>query len=116
MTLAKTCAAGYRCFSPTPAGYKAAFTHCPDMGLPETRVWNISEQDQNSITLQLASDGNTKTVYPFDFRLELAVAVSGNQLSHTMTLKNTGDRPMPTAYGIHPYFKIAPDRKIESDS
>ncbi len=78
----------------------------PRHGFARNRAWNITEQNQNSITLQLKSDGNTKTVYPFDFRLELTVALSDNQLTHSMTVTNTGNRPMPTAYGIHPYFKI----------
>jgi galactose mutarotase-like enzyme len=78
----------------------------PRHGFARNMAWNITEQSQNSITLQLNSDGNTKISYPFDFELQLTVAVSGNQLTHTMTVTNTGDRPMPTAYGIHPYFKI----------
>jgi galactose mutarotase-like enzyme len=78
----------------------------PRHGFARNTVWNITEQNQNSITLQLKSSENTRTIYPFDFILELNVAVSGNQLTHNMTVTNMGNTPMPTAYGIHPYFKI----------
>jgi galactose mutarotase-like enzyme len=78
----------------------------PRHGFARNTAWDITEQHQNSITLQFNSDGKTKISYPFDFELQLTVAVSGNQLTHTMNVTNTGDRPMPTAYGIHPYFKI----------
>jgi galactose mutarotase-like enzyme len=78
----------------------------PRHGFARNTAWNITGQNQNSITLQLKSDGNTRAIYPFNFTLELNVAISGNQLTHNMTVTNMDDRPMPTAYGIHPYFKI----------
>jgi len=84
----------------------------PRHGFARNTAWNIKEQNQNSITLQLKSGGNTRAIYPFDFTLELNVAVSGNQLTHNMTVTNMGDRPMPAAYGIHPYFKITQPEKL----
>jgi galactose mutarotase-like enzyme len=78
----------------------------PRHGFARNTPWMVKEQNQNSITLQLKSGENTRAIYPFDFILELRVTVSGNQLTHTLTVMNMCDRPMPTAYGIHPYFKI----------
>ena len=78
----------------------------PRHGFARNTAWKITEQNQDLITLQFRSDGNTRAIYPFDFTLELRVALSGNQLTHNMTVTNMGDRTMPTAYGIHPYFKI----------
>ena len=83
----------------------------PRHGFARNTAWNLTEQNQNSITLQLQSGGNTRAIYPFDFTLELNVAISGNQLTHNMTVTNMGARPMPTAYGIHPYFKISQAEK-----
>ena len=49
--------------------------------------------------------------YPFDFELKLTVEVDKNKLTHSITVINTGDKPMPTAYGTHPYFEIPQEEK-----
>jgi len=75
-------------------------------GFVRSMLWNVTAQDGNSITLQLLSNDETRKDFPFDFELKLTAAVSANTLTHTFTIINKGDKPMPTAYGTHPYFQI----------
>lgn len=83
----------------------------PQHGFARKMPWNVIGQNQNSVTLQLQSNEETRENYPFDFELQLKVEVNDRKLTHIMTIKNTGDKPMPTAYGIHPYFEIPDGEK-----
>jgi len=80
--------------------------HLSQHGFARRMPWNVTGQDGNSITLQLLSNDETRKDFPFDFELKLTAAVSANTLTHTFTIINKGDKPMPTAYGTHPYFQI----------
>jgi galactose mutarotase-like enzyme len=45
--------------------------------------------------------------------MKLHVAVLDKKLIHRMSVNNNGDKPMPIAYGIHPYFQIRQEEKAE---
>ena len=96
---------------PNAGSLKGGRYNLPQHGFVRKMPWIVTQQNQNSITLQLLSNRETGINYPFDFKLKLAVEVAGNRLTHSLTVKNTGANPMPTAYGTHPYFKIAHDDK-----
>ena len=85
---------------------KSSLYHLSQHGFARRMPWNITGQDGNSITLQLLSNDETRKDFPFDFELKLQAAVAANRLTHTFTIINKGDKPMPTAYGTHPYFQI----------
>ena len=85
--------------------------HLPQHGFARTMPWTIITHNDNSITLQLLSNEETMGTYPFDFELILKVEAANNKLIHDLTVKNTGDKPMPTAYGTHPYFEIPQEEK-----
>jgi len=80
-------------------------------GFARKMPWNVIRQNQNSITLQLLSNEETRVNYPFDFEMKLKVEIAENKLTHILTVRNTGDEPMPTAYGMHPYFEIPQEAK-----
>lgn len=80
-------------------------------GFVRSMPWEKIKQNPNSITMRLLSNEETKKWYPFDFELELKIRVDRNKLTHMMTVKNTGSKPMPTAYGTHPYFRIPQEEK-----
>jgi galactose mutarotase-like enzyme len=75
-------------------------------GFVRKMPWNVIAQESNSITLRLLSNDETRKDFPFDFELQLKAAVTDNKLTHTFTIINKGDKPLPTAYGTHPYFLI----------
>jgi galactose mutarotase-like enzyme len=45
--------------------------------------------------------------FPFDHRIEVAADLVGNTLTITTTLTAIGERPVPIAFGYHPYFVLA---------
>ena len=44
--------------------------------------------------------------FPFPHRLAVAVAVQGASLAVATTVTATGDRPVPVAFGWHPYLRL----------
>ena len=44
--------------------------------------------------------------FPFPHRLTVAAALQGASLEVTTTLEATGDRPVPVAFGWHPYLRL----------
>lgn len=56
------------------------------------------------VTLKISSDEETKAKYPFDFEFSVTYALSGDRLSVTMEVLNTGDCDMPFFVGGHPGF------------
>ncbi len=43
--------------------------------------------------------------FPFPFRLEVTYRLRGGRLEMETAARNTGERPMPVGFGIHPYFR-----------
>jgi aldose 1-epimerase len=44
--------------------------------------------------------------FPFDHRIEVAAELDGARLRLTTTVTATGERPVPIAFGHHPYFRL----------
>ena len=62
-------------------------------------------EDETEITLGLASDAETKRLFPYDFDLEVKISVS-MKLNLRLTTTNTGGRPFEFTGGFHPYFTV----------
>lgn len=91
---------------PNAGPLKGGLYNLPQHGFARRMPWNVIGQNHNSINLQLLSNEETREKYPFDFEMKLEVEVAENNLTHTLTVTNTGGKPMPTTYGTHPYFEI----------
>jgi galactose mutarotase-like enzyme len=96
---------------PNAGSLKGGLYNLPQHGFARRMPWNIIGRSQNTITLELPPNQETRGNYLFDFELKLKVEVANNKLTHALNIKNMGDRPMPTAYGIHPYFGIPQEEK-----
>lgn len=55
--------------------------------------------------LRLTDDAQTRAMYPFAFRFEVAYAVVDATLSITFTVTNSGDVVLPASMGAHPAFR-----------
>jgi galactose mutarotase-like enzyme len=109
--LTKNVRGGIPLLFPNAGPLKGGLYNLPQHGFARRMRWNTIVQNQKSITLQLLPTEETMKNYPFDFELKLTVEVDKNKLTHSMTVINTGDKPMPTAYGTHPYFAIPQEEK-----
>lgn len=72
-------------------------------------VW--AQRGPRSCTLVLTDDADTRTHYPFAFRLAVTYTLDRQQLGVTFDIANTGDEPLPASVGAHPAFNwpLLPD-------
>jgi len=111
LDLTKNVRGGIPLLFPNAGPSKGWLYNLPQHGFVRRMPWHVSSQNNDALTLHLVSNAETKKYFPFEFDLILKVTVSENKITHTLTVINTSDKPMPTAYGTHPYFKIAQDEK-----
>ena len=72
-------------------------------------VW--TERGLRSCTLVLTDDADTRSHYPFAFRLAINYSVADGDLSIRFEITNTGDETLPASIGAHPAFNwpLRPD-------
>lgn len=73
-------------------------------GFARRRQFALTSRDKASALFTLAADEETRAVYPFDFRLDMAFAIEGATLAMTATVTNAGATDMPFSLGYHPAF------------
>lgn len=64
----------------------------------------LEEQSDFGVRYRLTSTEDTKKVYPFDFDLQIAYSLEGNNVKVSWSVRNTGDREMLFQIGAHPAF------------
>jgi galactose mutarotase-like enzyme len=88
--------------------------HTEEHGLPihgllaAHRGWTVQEVGARTLVAELAFDADADLLgaFPFPHRLTLAVEQAPTSLTVTTTLTPTGDRPVPVAFGFHPYLTL----------
>jgi aldose 1-epimerase len=68
--------------------------------------WTVADAGPAGASLSLEVAGGDE---PFSYRATQLFAVSGEGLSVTMTLTNTGSETLPFGFGLHPWFDRDPD-------
>ncbi|AUW56811.1 aldose epimerase [Sphingobium sp. SCG-1] len=76
----------------------------PQHGFARKRDFTLVESNAVSALFRLEADAATQDNYPFDFRLDMAFALTGTTLAMTATVSNRGDADMPFSFGYHPAF------------
>jgi galactose mutarotase-like enzyme len=76
----------------------------PQHGFARRQPFEPTEQTASCAVLRLASNDDTRAVYPFEFALDAAYAIEDATLSIEITVANAGDVPMPASFGFHPAF------------
>lgn len=74
-------------------------------GFARDRDFTWLERTPTSARLELRDDEQSRALYPFAFRLEIAYAIAGNTLEIAFTLDNTGPETLPASFGAHPAFR-----------
>ncbi len=95
-------------FGPDPRGMH---------GLARYTAWQLAEAAQladgrTRITLALTANAATRALWPFAFRLELAVTV-GRELELALTATNTDQTPWSWHGALHTYFAVADARRTQ---
>lgn len=73
-------------------------------GFARRSEFALVEADASRALFRLEASEATRAQYPFDFRLDMAFALTGATLAMTATVSNRGGTPMPFSFGYHPAF------------
>lgn len=76
----------------------------PQHGFARRLPFQLIAQDDSSVLFRLDADEETRRVYPFDFRLDMAFVLEEASLFMTATVVNQGPVDMPFSFGFHPAF------------
>ena len=76
----------------------------PRHGFARRSQFALVEAEAGRALFRLEASEATRAVYPFDFRLDMAFALTGTTLAMTAAVSNRGDAPMPFSFGYHPAF------------
>ncbi|OTN76929.1 hypothetical protein A5886_002008 [Enterococcus sp. 8G7_MSG3316] len=80
--------------------------HLPRHGFARDMVFEVVDQRDDFVLLQLESSAETKSVYPFDFRLQVSYELGGDGLVVRYNVKNKGQEDMYFSIGGHPAFNV----------
>lgn len=89
----------------------------PKHGIARYVSWKFKERDgKRGFAFELSSSEGTKHIWPHDFHLEVSLRMEGNDrlLVHFVET-NTGKEPFKSAWGFHPYFRVADAERVALD-
>ena len=74
-------------------------------GFAMGEAFEVVAPGADHVTLRLTQSAATLAQYPFPFTLEVAYRLEGARLEVSGLVRNTGETPMPYAFGLHPGFR-----------
>ena len=75
-------------------------------GVARGELFDVTREEGDSVTLELAANERTLAAYPYRFRLAMTYEVREGVLVQTFAVTNEGDAPMPFTLGAHPAFNV----------
>ncbi len=78
-------------------------------GFVFNRPWRVIEQTKDRVVGQFQAsvdDSSLLARWPADFRITATYLVAGKTLSSEFDVDNPSDKPLPFAFGTHPYFRV----------
>lgn len=87
----------------------------PQHGFGRDTNWKV-EKNTDSIILKLTNHDlfeEMKIAYPYSFEVEIKLTIELQKLFYQLTVKNLGEKEMPVAPGIHPYFPVIHNHKVD---
>ena len=75
-------------------------------GFARKLEFTVAEKTEDSVTMKLCSNTETKAVYPFGFALSITYSLGTDGLGAQIRIQNTGKEELPFALGAHPGFRV----------
>ena len=82
----------------------------PPHGFARDRDFQVLGSTSDSITFELSDDSQTRTMFPFGFRLRMNAILRDARLEMAASIESTSAAPMPFCFGYHPAFVWPQDR------
>lgn len=73
-------------------------------GFARRATFEVVEAEEERAVFRLSDSAETRAMYPFAFRLDVAFTIRGATLDVAVTISNPGDVPLPASFGFHPAF------------
>lgn len=73
-------------------------------GFARDMGFELIGKTEDELKYRLASNSDTKKRYPYDFELEIAYRLKGNEITVIWNVRNPSDKPMFFQIGAHPAF------------
>jgi len=74
-------------------------------GFARRLAFTIVEKVPHFVTFRLEADAETRSHYPFAFRLDVTHRLDGATLETIASVTNLDDKPMPVGVGYHPALR-----------
>ncbi|MCW2273975.1 aldose 1-epimerase family protein [Rhodoblastus acidophilus] len=74
-------------------------------GFIRHQIFAVVAAAPDRVTLATSADAQTKTLFPFNFHMNIEYQITTNKLRQVLHVVNEGSRPMPYAVGLHPGFR-----------
>jgi galactose mutarotase-like enzyme len=74
-------------------------------GFAAAQDFVVESQSEHAVRLTLRDNDETRTLYPFPFRLTADYRLGDSAIEIALEVENAGDAPMPYACGLHPGFR-----------
>jgi galactose mutarotase-like enzyme len=84
----------------------------PPHGFARDREFRMLGSTADSVTFELGDDPQTRSMFPFGFRLQMRAVVRDARFEMAATIKNMNADPMPFCFGYHPAFLWPQDRDV----
>jgi galactose mutarotase-like enzyme len=78
----------------------------PRHGFARDKMFEVTNQQDHSITFSIESDEETLKVYPFAFTFSITYTLQNDELSVTYRVQNKGKDALYFSVGGHPAFKV----------
>ena len=78
-------------------------------GFIRRSLLSVTAVSENSITLTLRANEDTKKLYPFDFEYSITYTLEGDSLVCDTRVCNLGEAVLPYCNGMHPGFNVPLD-------
>ena len=78
-------------------------------GFVFNRPWRVKEHSQDRVVGQFQASVDDESLlkrWPADFRITVTYQIAGNSLTSEIVIENPDDKPLPFAFGMHPYFRV----------
>lgn len=77
----------------------------PRHGFARQASFDVVSHEADAVLLRLRADDATRAMYPFEFQLDVAIAIVDASVRLSATISNHDTKPMPASFGFHPALR-----------